>query len=108
MTIRSDLSRVIGACRMNWRNFFRQEAAHRQAIGQGFVVPESERCVQCGICSFSCPLGIDVRRHAWQGTPIKDSYCLTCGTCVDRCPRGVMRLERTNLFDPEKFIFRGE
>jgi heterodisulfide reductase subunit C len=54
--------------------------------------------VQCGICSFNCPIGIDVRRHARRGEPVKDSHCLTCGECVARCPRGVLCFERTDLF----------
>lgn len=64
----------------------------------GQVVPDSARCVQCGVCSYNCPIGIDVRRHAWQGTSIIDSHCLTCGECVARCPRGVLQFKRTNLF----------
>ena len=64
----------------------------------GWVVPEPVRCVQCGICSFYCPIDIDVRRHAWRDEPVKDSHCLTCGECVARCPRGVLRFERTDLF----------
>jgi Pyruvate/2-oxoacid:ferredoxin oxidoreductase delta subunit len=64
----------------------------------GWVVPEPVRCVQCGICSYYCPIDIDVRRHAWRDEPVKDSHCLTCGECVARCPRGVLRFERTALF----------
>jgi ferredoxin len=72
---------------------------HRyEAMTSGQVVPESSRCVQCGICTFNCPIGIDVRRHAWQGKRIDDSYCLTCGECVKRCPRGVLHFEKTTLF----------
>ncbi len=74
----------------------RAEQMHRQARATGWVVPESVRCVQCGICSFYCPIEIDVRRHAWQGVPVKDSHCLTCGECVARCPRGVLRFERSD------------
>ena len=51
------------------------------------VVPEAVRCMQCGICSFNCPAGIDVRTYAWQGLPVDDSTCLTCGQCILRCPR---------------------
>ena len=51
------------------------------------VVTDPLRCMQCGICSFSCPAGIDVRNYAWQGLPVDDSRCLTCGQCVLRCPR---------------------
>jgi len=61
-------------------------------------MPDSARCVQCGICSFNCPIGIDVRRHAWAGEAVVNSRCLTCGECVARCPRGVLRFERTELF----------
>lgn len=62
------------------------------------VVPEAEHCVQCGMCSYNCPMGIDVRAHAWRGLSIRDSRCLTCRECVERCPRSVLRLERTRLF----------
>jgi NAD-dependent dihydropyrimidine dehydrogenase PreA subunit len=62
------------------------------------VVPDPVRCVQCGICSYHCPIGIDVRRCAWLGEPIKDSHCLTCGECVARCPRGVLRFEKSTMF----------
>jgi ferredoxin len=78
---------------------FRQESTRRQAMVAGQVVPESSRCVQCGICSYNCPIGIDVRRYAWEGRSVKDSHCLTCGECVTRCPRGVLRFERTNIFE---------
>lgn len=82
------------------RRIFQREVTRHVARAEGCVIPESFRCVQCGICSFSCPIGIDVRRYALKGRPISDSYCLTCGECVARCPRGVLSFERTNLFDP--------
>ncbi|MBE7436284.1 MAG: 4Fe-4S binding protein [Anaerolineales bacterium] len=62
-------------------------------MSAGFVVPDPSRCVQCGICSYNCPIGIDVRAHAWLGRPVKHGECLTCGECVARCPRGVLRFE---------------
>jgi len=77
---------------------FKFDHTRRQVIVEGQVVPESTRCVQCGICSYHCPIGIDVRRYAWQGLSIHDSHCLTCGECVTRCPRGVLRFERSSLF----------
>jgi ferredoxin len=83
---------------MSFMNLFRPETRRRRALVEGYVVPESARCVQCGICSYACPLEIDVRRHAWQGQPVKESHCLTCGECVARCPRGVLSFERSNIF----------
>ena len=83
---------------MKRHRFLEDERARQEILVQGQVVPESIRCVQCGICSFYCPINIDVRRHAWEGLPVYDSHCLTCGECVMRCPRGVLRFERSDLF----------
>jgi ferredoxin len=69
------------------------EAARYQALSSFQVVPDNFRCVQCGICSYNCPIGIDVRRYAWLGKSIRDSHCLTCGECIARCPRGVLQFE---------------
>jgi ferredoxin len=77
---------------------FDQESRRRQALVTGVVRPEPIRCVQCGICSYSCPIGIDVRRHVRQGASISASECLTCGQCVARCPRGVLTLEQSPIF----------
>ena len=73
--------------------------SHYDRLVEANVVPDSLRCIQCGICSYNCPIEIDVRRHAWLGMPISDPHCLTCGECVTRCPRGVLRFERTRLFE---------
>jgi Pyruvate/2-oxoacid:ferredoxin oxidoreductase delta subunit len=89
---------------MKLKSLLRQETTRRQALVAGYVVPDSARCVQCGICSYYCPIEIDVRRHAWTGEPVKDSHCLTCGECVARCPRGVLSFERTNLFEQESSL----
>ena len=70
----------------------------RRAMVSALVVAESDRCVECGICTFSCPLGIDVRSRARQGLPIAEGYCLTCGECVARCPRGTLRFEASPVF----------
>ena len=75
----------------------RIESRH-EARAEAQVVPDAERCVQCGICSYNCPMGIDVRAHAHRGLPIHDSHCLTCSECVKRCPRGVLSFERIPLF----------
>ena len=83
---------------MSFLNIFKSDATRRTALFAGYVVPDSSRCVQCGICSYNCPIAIDVRAHAWRGEPVKHNECLTCGECVARCPRGVLRFERTDLF----------
>lgn len=80
------------------RSLIHQEATRRQALTAGYVVPDPIRCIQCGICSYNCPIRIDVRHYAWKGQPIDDSECLTCGECVARCPRGALRFLPTRLF----------
>ena len=80
------------------KRLLQQEQTRHASMAQGQVVPDPSRCVQCGICSFNCPVEIDVRRHAWQGLPVVHSQCLTCGECVKRCPRGVLKFELTDLF----------
>lgn len=80
-----------------------KQAVDRYAVrASGQVVPDPARCVQCGICSYNCPVGIDVRAHAWRGEAVIHSQCLTCGECVVRCPRGVLRFEKTDLFAGKK------
>ncbi len=62
------------------------------------VVAESIRCVECGICTYNCPLGIDIRAHVRAGQAVSDGRCLTCGECVARCPRGTLRFEASPVF----------
>lgn len=69
------------------------ELKRKQRLDSVHVAPTAIRCMQCGICSFNCPAGIDVRSYAWRGLPIDDSACLLCGQCVIRCPRRVLRFE---------------
>lgn len=39
---------------------------------------ERPRCIECGACVRSCPMGIDIRR----GYQIE---CINCGRCLDAC-----------------------
>jgi ferredoxin len=79
---------------MSSPDWFKSDRAEHEALATAWVVPEPTRCVQCGVCSFNCPMAIDVRRHVWLEEPVKDSHCLTCGQCVQRCPRRLLRFER--------------
>ena len=78
---------------------FEQENRRRQALATAIIHAEPIRCVQCGVCSYSCPMDVDVRRLVREGLPIAHSYCLTCGQCVGRCPRGVLSLEPSPIFE---------
>ena len=83
---------------MTFLGIFKRDVDKHTVLASGQVVSDPARCVQCGICSYNCPIGIDVRAHAWSGEPVRHSQCLTCGECVARCPRGVLRFEATDLF----------
>jgi NAD-dependent dihydropyrimidine dehydrogenase PreA subunit len=67
-----------------------ERAKYGTLLGE-WVTPEARRCVQCGVCSYNCPMGIDVRRYVWLAQPVAEGRCLTCGECVKRCPRGLLR-----------------
>lgn len=69
-------------------------------LARGIVVAEPGRCVQCGICAHSCPMGIEVRRYSRRGEPVTDRRCILCGACVARCPRGTLRLELAGAAAP--------
>ena len=47
------------------------------------VVRNEEVCIDCGICSNSCPMNIDVQ-HSLKVTTAE---CMNCQTCVNSCPK---------------------
>ena len=55
------------------------------------VTTDASRCVQCGICGYNCPVGIEVREYARRGENVTDSRCISCGACIDNCPRGTLK-----------------
>jgi ferredoxin len=60
-------------------------------LREGWIVSIPGRCVQCGLCSYNCPMGIEVRNYSRLGYWVSDSRCLRCGSCVSHCPRGALR-----------------
>jgi ferredoxin len=56
------------------------------------------------MCSFNCPMSIDVRRHVWRSEPVSVGRCLTCGECVKRCPRGLLRFEPITAATPSRRV----
>lgn len=59
--------------------------------GMSQVTSDASRCVQCGICGYNCPVGIEVREYARRGENVTDSRCISCGACVEKCPRGTLK-----------------
>ncbi|HTW09297.1 MAG TPA: 4Fe-4S dicluster domain-containing protein [Acidimicrobiales bacterium] len=70
---------------------------------------DAEACMNCGVCSATCPLGIDLlprrlfryavlgmgRRVHQQGEAI--FACLLCRSCEENCPAGVHITENVRL-----------
>jgi ferredoxin len=59
-------------------------------LRDGWIASVPGRCVQCGICSYNCPMGIDVRSYSRLGLTIDDPRCFRCGSCVSHCPRSTL------------------
>ena len=64
-------------------------------------------CIQCGMCSASCPLGYAIeftpRKIIWYGRANKKDIilsnpsvwmCVSCYTCSKRCPKGIELTDR--------------
>jgi len=68
--------------------------------GMRQVTADASRCVQCGICGYNCPVGIEVREYARRGENVTDSRCISCGACVDKCPRGTLKWGPAVLIRP--------
>ncbi len=74
------------------RDLLPLDADRLNMLRRGFVEPVVGRCIQCGLCSYNCPAGIDVRSYSRQSLVVSDPRCMQCGSCVARCPRGAIRL----------------
>ena len=68
------------------------------------VTSDASRCVQCGICGYNCPVGIEVREYARRGENVTDSRCIGCGTCIEKCPRGTLRWGPAILIRPNNTL----
>lgn len=65
------------------------------------VTADASRCVQCGICGYNCPVGIEVREYARRGENVTDCRCISCGACVEKCPRGTLKWGPAILLRPD-------
>jgi ferredoxin len=72
--------------------------------GMSQVTADASRCVQCGICGYNCPVGIEVREYARRGENVTDSRCISCGACVEKCPRGTLKWGRAILIRPDETL----
>lgn len=52
---------------------------------------DAKECVHCNVCSYECPMGIDVANMH------RDPECILCGKCVTACPNELITFERRGL-----------
>lgn len=55
-----------------------------------------KKCVACGICRESCPMGAIAMIHGKRSRAfIDDKQCIRCYCCHELCPEGAVELRRT-------------
>lgn len=57
-----------------------------------YVAFRKEKCVDCKICTKSCPVGIDVLSYKNIGKVV-DEDCLKCKVCIEKCPKKSLYIE---------------
>ena len=60
-------------------------------IPQLHIEADRDKCVSCGMCNKSCPMGLSVKEMVAEGKSSKCSECIQCGACVDVCPKKVLK-----------------
>lgn len=50
---------------------------------------ESDRCIDCKLCTKNCPMSLDVNAMVRRGE-MYSPECISCGACVDVCPKKVI------------------
>jgi ferredoxin len=53
------------------------------------AVRNADACTQCGKCTRSCPMSIDVVALVRTKSSLPNN-CVQCGACIDSCPQGVL------------------
>ncbi|MDO4618507.1 MAG: 4Fe-4S dicluster domain-containing protein [Clostridia bacterium] len=68
------------------------------------IFPELDTCIECGLCTRNCPIGIDVKDcvSALKNGDIKTSAdnsfeCVMCGACQSVCPVNIRIFEALEL-----------
>ena len=51
---------------------------------------DSEKCLGCGLCEETCPVGAISVEETARVDPIR---CIGCGRCADECPQEAISME---------------
>lgn len=52
------------------------------------VEVDKSNCINCNVCSYNCPMGIDVPNMN------RDPECILCGKCTEVCPKKIIYYKR--------------
>jgi heterodisulfide reductase subunit C len=78
-------------------------------VGPALPTLDAEACMNCGVCSATCPLGIDLlprRLFRYVVLGLEDRVraeernvfsCLLCRACEESCPGGVHITENVRM-----------
>ena len=50
------------------------------------IVTNNSKCIGCNQCNNTCPMSIDIKSQAQNGSIAANLRCVGCGRCVDICP----------------------
>ena len=71
------------------------------------VGADQDACTQCGACSRSCPMNINIPQYVAEGTRVMSTECTLCQTCVTTCPHDALKLNLgLDITRSEKLIYR--
>ena len=61
-------------------------------LSKRLAAVDTMRCVACGVCENTCPLGaVKVRRGCYAA--VEEERCVGCGKCARLCPVGCIEVK---------------